>query len=487
MDTVNIRIFDKNINFLGEVDNYTSLFYIRKWSTFGEFEFHISKNNRELFKKGNIIMLGKDGYKAGVIEYVEDNEEENKDIIVKGFGLLYYLSLRITVPGTGVAYDTYNTNIETIMYNLVDKNAINATDTNRKIQLLENATNKNKGGNLNFQTRYKSLDEELFKLSNTSGLGINIRLDYKNKKLIFEVIEGINRSYYQSVNPTCIFSKKYDNITKRNYIESDIGYKNVGYVAGQGEGADRELVVVNNTFSGIDRRETFIDARDIPEGGNMSLADRGKVKLAENTQVKTFECEVNTRDYKKSWDLGDTVTIKDEELGITQDYRVVEVKEIYEKTGNKVETVFGVTIPTLVDKVRQMNDSPVSEASGGIKDFSITVNGATYKQNNGNVTLPNYPTDADTLDGKHASDFEKVGIYPLLNNVDMNNYDRPGAVGVTNGNCKNSPTGGNYWYIQNLCYWGLGSQVKQIAWEYNGGRLYSRFRYDGTWSDWVQH
>ena len=36
---VAIRIFDKNLNFIGEVDNFTSLFYIRRWYKYGEFEF----------------------------------------------------------------------------------------------------------------------------------------------------------------------------------------------------------------------------------------------------------------------------------------------------------------------------------------------------------------------------------------------------------------------------------------------------------------
>lgn len=362
---VNIRIFDGNINFIGEVDKYKSLFYIRKWVTFGEFEFHVEKMNKELFRRGNIIMLNNDGYRAGVIEYVEDNEEDQKDIIVKGFSLLSYLSRRITVPPTNYAYDTFNTNIENIMIGLVNANAINPVDTFRKIPLLEKTESKNRGEKINFQTRYKNLEEELFKLSNHSGLGLNVKLDYKAKKLIFEVLEGIDRSYtHQEVSPVC-FSKKFDNITKRNYIESDIGYKNVGYVAGQGEGAERELVVVNNTNTGLDRREIFIDARDISQGENVSLEDRGKIKLSESEQIKTFECVVNSSGYRRDWDLGDIVTVTDTELSITVDYRIVEVKEIYEDDGFKVETTFGTTIPTLIDKIKQVNDTPVSENSGG--------------------------------------------------------------------------------------------------------------------------
>lgn len=364
MDKINIRIFDKNINFLGEVDNFTSLFYVRKWSTYSEFEFHISKNSKELFKRGNIIMLNNDVYRTGVIEYVEDNEEEDKNIIVKGFGLLYFLAQRITIPPVSKAYDVYNTEIENIMYSLVSSNAVNPVDQKRNIPFLENSTSKNKGEKLNFQTRYKNLEEELYKLSNHSGLGFGIKLDYKNKRFIFEVLEGRNLSYDQINHSPVIFSKKYDNVIRRNYIESDIGYKNTGYVAGQGEGAERELVIVNDLNSGFDRREIFIDARDIEEGENSSLEDRGKVKLSENEQIKTFECEVNSSAYRKNWDLGDIVTITDAELGIMVNYRISEVKETYEDNNFKIETTFGTTIPTLIDKIKQVNDTPIVESTG---------------------------------------------------------------------------------------------------------------------------
>ena len=53
MDTnnINIRFFDENINFLGEVDLFTSLFYTSKWETYGEFEFHVDINNTDLVKQ----------------------------------------------------------------------------------------------------------------------------------------------------------------------------------------------------------------------------------------------------------------------------------------------------------------------------------------------------------------------------------------------------------------------------------------------------
>lgn len=373
MDTnFNIRVFDKDINFLGEVDNFTSLFFIRKWETYGEFEFHLSNIENKFIKKGNIIMLNKDGAKTGVIEHIEINEEDTEDIVIKGFSLIYWFTNRVTVPPEGYSYHNFNTNVENIMIALVQANVTNPIDINRKVPGLTLAESKGRGEKIQFQTRYKNLSDELTKLSKLSGLGITIELDYKQKKFVFKVLEGKNLSYGQVDNPPYIFSLDYDNIKKQNYIESDIGYKNVGYVAGQGEGSDRAIEILGNERSGFDRREVFIDARDIDENG--SLTDRGRVKLSELQQIQSFECEVDTKDYKAIWNLGDIITTIDKKRGLRADNRISEIREVYENSGIKVEPTFGTPIPGLADKIKQMTDTPTESGSlsgGGDKSYEF--------------------------------------------------------------------------------------------------------------------
>ena len=75
-------------------------------------------------------------------------------------------------------------------------------------------------------------------------------------------------------------------IYELEYTKDVSEYKNCAIVAGQGEGANREIVIVNDNLSGQDRKELFVDARDIEDGTN--LADRGKSKLAENTIIESF-------------------------------------------------------------------------------------------------------------------------------------------------------------------------------------------------------
>ena len=69
---------------------------------------------------------------------------------------------------------------------------------------------------------------------------------------------------------------------------------------------------------------------------------------------------MDARDYRKKWDLGDFVTIVDEETGIIEDHQITEVKETYEKGTRKVEPVFGQKLSGITDRIKKNVASPVS-------------------------------------------------------------------------------------------------------------------------------
>ncbi len=141
------------------------------------------------------------------------------------------------------------------------------------------------------------------------------------------------------------------------YTESQTDYKNVAYLAGQGEGKDREVVIMGNEITGFDRRELFVDARDIQEG---SLEDRGKLKLADYKQVKSFEATVEAADYREKWDLGDYVTIEDDKTGIREDRQIIEVQEIFEDGCYYVEPTMGEPIKSVKKILKKSSEIAVS-------------------------------------------------------------------------------------------------------------------------------
>ena len=248
-----VRIIDTDFNLLAELDNYESLIWTRRWHKPGEFELHINANKQSTkhLQKGRLMLAGS---KAGLILHRELAQgargKGEEQVAVKGMSLAAIVGRRITIPPAGYAYDRVTAPAETIMKGYVTRNCINPTDSKRIIPSLVVTTDQGRGAQITYQTRLKQLDEELEKLSLVSGLGWDVLLDWKNKKWVFDVLEGRDLTAGQSTNPPVIFSADFDAVKTQTFIESDIGHRNQAYVGGQGEGVERDIVEVGSGLSG---------------------------------------------------------------------------------------------------------------------------------------------------------------------------------------------------------------------------------------------
>lgn len=382
-----IRFYNEQLEMIGEVRKHTSLIFVRRWNTYGEFEIHFDKNRPELFKDGNYIMLNDDPYKTGIIKYQKDDSDgysvnSFEDITIKGYSLLYLLSSRNTEPPQeNNGYWVWNNKpIEDIMYDLVDNHAIHPKEKVRTIDFLTAKESKHRGGKLTFQSRFKNLADELNTLSVQSGLGVTVWFDVDNKNFVFEVLEGIDRSYAIDNPDTYIFSKGKRNVAKRAFTHSSMEACTMAYVGGQGDGSEREIVKIGNELSGLNRWETFVDARDIEEGQITALQDRGKTKLSEMQESVSIAFEAKVKDYKVKWDLGDTTTYLDDESGFIKDDRITQVTETYEEDSFTIDPVFGYQEPGNATKVHQNSVEMTNERVGISASFKyLYAENATIK------------------------------------------------------------------------------------------------------------
>ncbi|WP_240371676.1 siphovirus ReqiPepy6 Gp37-like family protein [Anoxybacteroides rupiense] len=367
-----IRILSTQLDLLAEIDNYESLLFTRRWHEVGEFELRINryKQHTELLQRGNIIMLGSHRNKVGIIKHreiaLDENGKKTENWLVKGIALKGVVAQRITVPPDGDSHDRANGAAETVMKHYVNNHIINPIDVKRKIDMLVLASDQQRGSQISWESRFKNLADELVEISKASGLGWDVTLDFPSKTWIFDVYEGRNLTVNQAENPPVIFSPQFESLKQLSFVESDYNYKNFGYIAGQGEGADRRVVEIGAT-EGLSRIETFIDARDISEQDGeqqalpeeqviAKLRERGQQKLAEFGQEFFLEGQILTNspfEYEKDYDLGDIVTIQSREWGVTRDARITEIKEIYEPSGFQIEATFGESRPTLIKKLKQ--------------------------------------------------------------------------------------------------------------------------------------
>lgn len=371
---IQILVFEVNdttFDSIGEVNQYESLIWPDKFNGFGTFELWapITDENSQYFKKGNILWCGGDN--AAVVEIVKSEIDENgtKTYNVKGRTLEMLLTTRI-IWGT---YNAVNKDVSTVMYEIVNQNCVNPSNANRKIPYLKLAEDLKFGGKITYQKTGGEVYDSLSTIASTYDLGFSVLFKPKTKELIFEVVEGVDRTVEQSINDPVEFSTELEDLLSSSYYTNDQDVKNVAFVQGEDSGSSRKSVTSGEANSkGFGRRELYVDARDlqstsIDENGeeqNLSqteytqvLTQRGDDKLSECKTTETFEAQIRVFgnvqyefgvDYKK----GDKVTIRDNQLSVIISARITEVQQEFDDEYALVLT-FGYSYPTIMQKVKQ--------------------------------------------------------------------------------------------------------------------------------------
>lgn len=365
------KVDDSTFENIGEVNQYDSLIWPDKFNGYANFELWapITDENSEYFRKGNILWCGGDN--AAVIEIVKStiDDKGTKKFNIKGRTLEMILTTRI-VWGT---YNATNKYASTAMYEIVNQNCVNPTNTNRKIPYLECAEDKSIGERISIQKTGGEVYTTLNTIATSSDIGFNVLFRPKEKKLIFEVVAGVDRTIEQNEVDPVEFSTDLEDILSSSYYTNNQDKKSVALVMGEGEGASRKSKISgDNTTKGFGRRELYVDARDIQsesvnedgtttilttEEYDSALISRGDNKLAECKDTETFEAQIRVfgdvqyefgKDYKK----GDKVTVRDRQLNIVVSARITEVEEDFDDEYALVLT-FGYSYPTIMQKVKQ--------------------------------------------------------------------------------------------------------------------------------------
>lgn len=345
-----IRFYDRDLNFQGVMENQTSLIWIRKYNAPGTFELHtpVTSDNLKLTKRTNLIWI-KGASSAGVIEDSwpqEDRAQGTSEITVSGRFLSSYMDRRL-IKGTVYFDGLVEVAMRQLLSGVVEIPLVQLGD----LQGIEST--------ISFQATYKNLLTYEEKLAKSAGAGFRFRPDFENKVIYFEVFEGVDRSISQTANSRVIFSENYGNLNGVSYRENDQLYKNLAYVGGEGEGSERIYVTVGDeSATGLDLREVFVDAKDISsedlteEEYLAALTTRGQEKLNEDIISTSLDCETEANanfQYKVDYDLGDIVTVRKKDWGLSVDLRITEIQETYERGGMTVTPTFGDPMPESID------------------------------------------------------------------------------------------------------------------------------------------
>lgn len=344
-----IRIYDAAMNFRGLIEDQTSFLWTRRYFEPGCFEIHcpITANNLRMLQRGRLVWH-RGAAEAGVIESIVLEQDEFKSTITaKGRFLESYMSRRLIRP----TYNANNQKVEVVMRELLS-NAV-------PLPLVQLGALQGYTDRVTFQATYKNLLTYETKLAKYAGYGFRFRPDFTAKTITFGVYKGLDRSVSQTDRSRVFFALEYNNIAKAKYQENDQLLKTVCYVGGEGEGSERVYAVAgDDTTTGLERSEMFLSASDVrsdgltPEQYTAALIQRGNNALDNNALSKSFECSTYSAGnftYKTHYDLGDIVTVRQEQWGLQANLRLVEITEVYESDVPTVQPVFGSPLPSVID------------------------------------------------------------------------------------------------------------------------------------------
>lgn len=339
-----IRIFNKNIIPIAEIDDFQSYIFERSFYQIGSFELYLTmkKQYYNIFKEDYFIMFENDPKKVGIIKNIEiDTNEDDLEILkITGPSLKAIMQKRIILPNNNEDYDYQSGNQELIMKNFVSNNFINTADS-RKIDNLYITENKNLGINDKWRSRFENVSNKLEEIGKYAELGWDVYLNFKEKKFVFDVIKGRN------LTNKVIFSRDFENISNETYLQAAKDKKNVIYA----ENTNSGFVQVYGKGDGINREEVYepFHANNINDLEKLALR-----KLKDYDTLISLDSEYresNSFIYKKDFDLGDYITFRNPDWNLILKTQITKITETIEKGIKYIDMEYGDNIPTILDKV----------------------------------------------------------------------------------------------------------------------------------------
>lgn len=352
---MNLLVLNEQREAIETIDSYDSLIWVDRYNSCGDFEIYGKADEHILsLLKSNGYISVKESKHSMIVENFDIRYDVESSLImsITGRSLESILDRRIVWKQT-ILQGSLQDSIE----RLLNENIINPEQSNRKIDDFIFRPSEDpliKSLELNVQLTGDNLLEVIEAVCIVNGIGFRVLLE--DTKFVFELYSGVDRSFEQLEKPYVIFSPKYANLISSEYKENTSNYKNVTLVAGQGEGLDRKTVEVGDA-SGIDRRESFTDARDLSttyydennEQQELTMAEyeevlrtRGNEKLSESKKETNFESELDNAQnyiYGEDYNMGDIVQVETG-YGIESRVRITELIYSISREGYDIHPTF---------------------------------------------------------------------------------------------------------------------------------------------------
>lgn len=325
--------------------------WVKKFFAPGNFTITLPNNasGTEYLKKNSIITYGGN---AGIIKYLHQTES---GIEIKGRDLKGLCCQRIIVPPfvyldeptVESGYDRFKGTEEDVIRHYVQMHMIAPTDVSRQIKNLTFADVHGYGKELAWQAKFTNLADELESICLYSQLGYDIYFDEIDKSLVFDVIQGTDRTGTDEYYGFMTFGERFHNVSGAEYTLDATNEKNICYVTASGE-EEQQFVYESykEVVEGIYRSEGTTTASGANDEDYIEeVQSRGISFINENKAAETIDAKANERmKYGKDWQLGDFVTVIIENcFGGTMELerQITEVTQTWSHETYTVEPTFG--------------------------------------------------------------------------------------------------------------------------------------------------
>lgn len=340
---MDIYLLDSDLQERAVIDVFASLIWTKRYYTYGDFELYVpaSEDLTTALNDCPYVMRDDDD-SVMIIENVRiSTDVENGDYYaITGRSLESILTRRVVWEQTNLAVN----DPAQAVYALLEENVTEPEIEARSMPNFVIDDTFSAIGSLKMQITGTELAEAITNICKPYGIGWKITRG-DSGEMVFAL--------YQRGAVDVTFSPEFDNLITSQYYQNSEAFKNVALVAGEGEGTSRRRYTVeaDPTAEGLNRREVYIDARDISSNDgeipdtdyNALLATRGEQKLLEeNAETHGFEGEIEpntTYQYKRDYDLGNIVTVANG-YGVTATPRIIEIIECWNEEGYSVVPTF---------------------------------------------------------------------------------------------------------------------------------------------------
>lgn len=299
------------------VENFSSFVWTDRYYSAGDFELYVPPTIRALTQYiPDYYIVRPDSEHVMIIDSVLlEEDDDGYSYKISGESLESILKRRILWTDT-----TLSGNLQDAIETLLNGSIISPSIADRKIDNFVFVKSEDEAiTSITIEEAEYSKDETIYDIVEKNcqefEIGFKVTLTSDNK-FAFTLYKGVDRSYDQTAVPYVIFSPAFDNLTSSSFLKSYTDYKNVALVTGtstDGEGESTDLSTVVGEASGLDRRETHIDAGDV-QGNTSVLIKKGNEELAALKKTEAFEGEANVFNmfvYGKDFFIGDMVQLED--------------------------------------------------------------------------------------------------------------------------------------------------------------------------------